>query len=268
MNEIEEKHNSNSNTVELINATTELLKAVPVYEDGLKPAVKEVGKSLETIAKAINVALLPISGVIWGAEKIKDFFEKDVIEKLKDVSIEDICAPDPTVAGPALEALKFAGHKENLREMYANLLAKALNKNTTDKTHPSYVEVIKQLTVEEAKLLQLLSNKESYPIICNFLHITKHTGQPMLLRNRFNQICSEINISQDNSNTYYDNLQRLRIMEIIETSTQEIEENFMSLNGLSLPGSDRFEFKNRTNYILKFTNYGNRFVDICIKDIS
>lgn len=268
MHDTEENNNKNSNTADLINAATELLKVVPVYEDGLKPAVKELGKSLETVAKAINVALLPISGVIWGAEKFKDFFEKDVVQKLKDVPIEDICAPDPTVAGPALEALKFAGHKEELREMYANLLANALNKNTTDKTHPSYVEVIKQLTVEEAKLLQLLSNKESYPIICKFLHLTKSMAQPVLVRNKFNQICSEINISQENSNTYYDNLQRLRIMEVIETRTQEVEESFLSKNGLHISGTDKFEFKSRTDYALKFTNYGNRFVDICIKDIS
>lgn len=265
MSESENTESKNSNTEDIINATTGLVKAIPIYEDGLQPVTKQLGKSLETVGKAINVALLPVSCVVWGADKLKSFIENDVAEKLKDISEEKICTPDPTVAGPALEALKFAGHKESLKEMYANLLAKSLNQDTTDKTHPSYVEVIKQLTVEEALLLQLLSNKKDYPIVCNFMDISNNTNLSIILRNNFNKLCSEINIEKENSNTYYDNLQRLKIIEIIESRTQKIEEDFMSQMGVSIPGSDKFEFKTTTNYVLKFTNYGTRFVDICIR---
>jgi hypothetical protein len=266
MSDSENIESKSSNTEGIINATTGLVKAIPIYEDGLQPVTKQLGKSLETIGKAINVALLPVSCVVWGADKLKNFIENDVAEKLQDVPEEEICTPDPTVAGPVLEALKFAGHKENLKEMYANLLAKALNKNTTDKTHPSYVEVIKQLTVEEALLLQQLANEKNYPMICNFVNISKHTAQPILLRNKFNKICTKIDISKENSNTYYDNLQRLRIIEMIETKSQEIEEDFMSKMGLGIPTmNEKFELKTKTTYILKFTNYGSRFVDICIK---
>ena len=265
MSEEESVERDNSNTKDIINATTGLVKAIPIYEDGLQPVTKQLGKSLETVGKAINVALLPVSCVIWGADKLKSFIESDVAEKLKDIPEKDICTPDPTVAGPVLEALKFAGHKENLREMYANLLAKSLNKNTTDKTHPSYVEVIKQLTVEEALLLQLLAKKEKYPTVCNLMDTSGNTNLSIMLRNKFNKLCSEINIDKENSNTYYDNLQRLKIIEIVENRTQKVEEDFMSKMGMSIPGADKFEFKTITSYLLKFTNYGTRFVDICIR---
>lgn len=265
MSETEGLEQNSSSTKDIINATTGLLKTIPIYKDGLQPVTKQLGKSLETVGKAINVALLPISCVIWGADKLKDFIENDVAIKLKDTPKEEICTPDPTVAGPVLEALKFAGHKESLKEMYANLLAKSLNINTTDKTHPSYVEVIKQITVEEALLLQLLSNKEKYPIVCTFMNISNNSNLAIMFKNNFNKLCNEINIDRENSNTYYDNLQRLKIIEVIETRTQKVEEDFMSGMLFAIPGADKFEFKTTTSYILKFTDYGTRFIDICVK---
>ena len=259
------EENKTSNTAEIIKAAAELSKAVPIYQDGLQSGVKEIGKSLETLGKAVNIALLPVTGLIWGADKFKDFLENDLTQKLKNIPEENICSPDPSIAGPALEALKFSGHKEQLKEMYANLLAKSLNKDTTDLTHPSYVEIIKQLTVEEAQLLQLLSEKEKYPIICSFINISNNTGLSISLRNKFNKLCLEINISKENSNTYYDNLQRLKIIEISEIRNQKVQEDFLSKMDLHIPGNDRFEVKTTTTYILKFTSYGDRFVKICIK---
>src|SRR5690606_2793946 len=90
------------------------------YKDGLQPAVRELGRSLETVAKTINVALLPLSPLIWGVEKIRDkFINWDLANKLKDVSPENIQTPDPHVAGPLLEAVRFTGENDELRGMFA-----------------------------------------------------------------------------------------------------------------------------------------------------
>ena len=42
---------------EIVDSVTGLVKAVPVYEDLLQPAVKELGKSLKTVAESVNVIL-------------------------------------------------------------------------------------------------------------------------------------------------------------------------------------------------------------------
>src|SRR5258707_14575419 len=104
-----------------------LVAAVPVYQDALQPAIREVGVGLQTVAKTIHVALAPVSALVWGYEQIKDFVSTRVAEKLKDVPPERITSPDPHVVGPALEALRYTGHEENLRELYANLLATSLD---------------------------------------------------------------------------------------------------------------------------------------------
>lgn len=62
-----------SSIAEVIKATEGLVKAVPVYDDLVKPAAREVGKSLETIAKTINLILSPLRATIWGYEQITGF---------------------------------------------------------------------------------------------------------------------------------------------------------------------------------------------------
>jgi len=168
-----------SNVKDVIDATTGLLKAIPVYQDLVQPAAKEIGTALATVAKTVNLALAPISGVIWSYETIKDFVATKVSGKLKNIPTEDIITPNPMVAGPALEALKYSGHEDTLREMYANLLANALDVNTATNTHPSFVDLIRQLSPSEAKLLLFISKREEYPQVCSFQE--KHDNERKLV---------------------------------------------------------------------------------------
>jgi len=58
-----------SDTKDIIDSVTGLVTAIPLYEDALQPAAKEVGKALGTIAKSVNLALFPLKGMVWGFEK-------------------------------------------------------------------------------------------------------------------------------------------------------------------------------------------------------
>lgn len=111
-----------TNVKATIDAVTGLVKAVPVYQDTLQPAAKQIGQSLETVTKTVNIALAPIKALVWGYEKIEEFISTRVSEKLKNVAPENITTPKSEVAGPAVEALRYSGHNPNLRELYANLL--------------------------------------------------------------------------------------------------------------------------------------------------
>src|SRR5207245_353571 len=134
-----------------------ILEAVPVYQDVVQPAAKEIGTALQTVAKTIHVVLAPVSALVWGYDQIKDFVSTKVAEKLRDVPPENIASPKPNVAGPALESLRYTGHEEALRDMYANLLAASMDTRTASGAHPAFVEIIRQLTPDEAKLVRLLA---------------------------------------------------------------------------------------------------------------
>lgn len=185
-----EESGGDNKVKETIDAVTGLVKAVPVYEDMVQPVAKQLGKTLETVGKAINIALFPVSGLVWGFENIQVFLSTKLADRLKDVPPEDIITPKPNVAGPAIEALRFTGHEESLSDMYANLLAAAMDKSTAAGAHPAFVEIIKQLTPDEARVLSLFSEKSTFPIITlqkqrtedrgavnelvNFSHLSKH----------------------------------------------------------------------------------------------
>ena len=154
-----------SNIKDSLDAVKGILEAVPVYDDMLQPASKEVGKSLLTVAKTINLALAPLAGLVWSYEKIRLHIETSMAEKLKNIPEENITSPDPSVAVPAIQALRYTAHNEDLREMFTNLLATAMDKSTVKNAHPSFVEIIKQISSDEARIISLLTNDHSKAVI-------------------------------------------------------------------------------------------------------
>src|SRR6266571_2645882 len=142
-----------------------IVEAVPIYQDAVQPAAKEIGTALQTVAKTIHIVLAPVSALVWGYEQIKEFVSTKVAEKLKDVPPENIATPKPNVAGPALESLRYTGHEETLRDMYANLLAASMDTRTATCAHPAFVEIIRQLTPDEARLLRLFALPRSFPLL-------------------------------------------------------------------------------------------------------
>lgn len=150
---------------DVIDAVTGVATAVPVYQDVVQPAAQELGKALQTVAKSVHLVLAPVSALVWGYDQIKDFVSLKVTEKLKNVPPENLITPKPNVAGPALEALRYTGHESSLSELYANLLAAAMDSLTAEGAHPAFVEIIKQLTPDEAKLVALFIREMALPII-------------------------------------------------------------------------------------------------------
>jgi hypothetical protein len=148
-----------------VDAVAGVAKAVPVYQDVVQPAAKEFGVALQTVAKTVHIALAPVSALVWGYDQIKDFVSTKVAERLAKVAPEDIISPKPNVAGPALESLRYTGHESSLSDMYANLLAASMDKNTAQGAHPAFVEIIRQLTPDEAKLVGMFVHNIAFPLL-------------------------------------------------------------------------------------------------------
>lgn len=258
--------NKDTNMKGTIEAVTGLVKEIPIYQDAVQPAAKEIGKSLETITKTVNIALSPIKALVWGYEKIEDYLTKRVSEKLKDIPEENITTPSPHIAGPAVEALRFTGHNENLRELYASLLAMAMNKETADKAHPSFVEVIKNLCTEEAILLQSFVSTPQYAKVDIEEKLKNSEGSIPRFRNftLFHTIDKRINVNLVPS--YIDNLNRLGVIELMhdeyftDTSKYErLEKDVAIIELISNIQKTGNEVKFRKG-IIRLTSFGKSFV--------
>jgi hypothetical protein len=210
----EESSDSEGNIEGTIKAVTGLVKEVPVYEDAIQPVAIETGKALQTVGRTVNAALLPVRGLVWGIEKIEDFVQSRVAKKLENTPVENICTPDPAVAGPALESLRYTGHKESLSELYANLLASAMDKETAKTAHPGFVEIIRNMSADEAKLLEYIMKNQVAPLVDINRVLLKQEGQV-----KIHELVSTLAIDAslehgDLTSSYLINLERLGLVEI------------------------------------------------------
>ena len=191
-----------------------IIKEVPVYQDALQPAAKEVGLALQTVSKAIHVALAPVSVLVWGYEELKNFLSSKLAEKLSSTPIEEIQTPAVNVAAPTLAALRYSGYEDDLREMYANLLAASMDKTTGAFAHPSFVEIIKQMTPDEAKLMRLFAQVKPFPVIDLVRTFEAKEGSQCVLRH-FSLLGHEADCANpDQTPSYIDNLCRLGLIEL------------------------------------------------------
>ncbi|MEO6520530.1 MAG: DUF4393 domain-containing protein [Mucilaginibacter sp.] len=207
-----EQQSKDSNIKSTIEAVASLVKAVPVYEDALQPAAKQIGGALETITKAVNAALAPVKVLVWGYEQIERWLVETVTKKLSNTPAENISAPAPNVVVPAIEALRYMGQEEELRALYANLIAAAMDSDTKVEAHPAYVEILKNLSSEEAKLLQSFSLQAAYPAID--VKGLAGDGTYILYKRCYNHLNRILNAEKGKLlPTYIDNLVRLGILE-------------------------------------------------------
>lgn len=263
---------SSGNVEGTIKAVTELVKEVPVYEDAIQPVAKEAGKALQTVGRTVNAALLPVRGLVWGIEKIEEFVQTKVSKKLSNTPVENICSPDPAVAGPALESLRYTGHKESLSELYANLLASAMDRETAKNAHPGFVEIIRNMSADEAKLLEYIIKKQVAPIVDIKRVLLKQEGE-IKVSELVSTLGHDAGLEhKDLSAPYLINLERLGLVEIPRDghltkpdaydriiNDGPVQAILAKLN----QGSE--EFKGDFNkYYVRATVLGRQFSDACV----
>lgn len=267
-------HLPNERAKDAADAVRGLAEAVGVPEL-VKPAAAEVG---ETLRRCVRVALAPIRATVWGAEQLEEFIFSTVTEKLEGVDPNNISTPPLTVAGPVIEALRFAHEDEALRDMYATLLATSMDSSTVGKAHPSFVEVIRQMTPDEARLLTNMATVTDRPFITirrgvkdkmafgtwdlEWPLATKYTELPGLARPELMQ-------------TYLKNLERLGLIDLVTDATLSEEGHYDDLRTwdpikkiIDSLNADEAHFPIFVNGFIRFTPYGQMFVQACVLEHS
>ena len=134
-------------------------------EQALTPVATNVGKTFG------DLWFLAMGGISQCAEKRKikyaaelEKFKKSVEEKTKAIPPENRVEPNPRVVCQALEDAKYCLEDENIREMFANLVASAMNSSTFKEMHPSFSSIIKQMSPLEARIFVKLNQERVFPI--------------------------------------------------------------------------------------------------------
>lgn len=257
----------------------EAAKAVAVegYKDTLQPALKAVGAVIALPFQAIDAALSKPK--LWVAEKHYNYerTRQLLAEKLQYVSEELIVPPENYVAVPALQQIAYCFDSDELRDMYANLLANSMNKVVKNGVHPGFVEIIKQLSPDEAKILRYFSSQKRVPTIG--LNIGKNNGTHVVFVKEFSNV-PELAMCEDTlaSEKYFDNLIRLGLLERSQKglfiSNESVYEPLTShpyiklrYDYLEKQAEQIVDFKS-IDYVKAYcelTSFGESFCSICLK---
>ena len=198
-------------------------------------------------------------------------------KKLKDLLPEQIVNPEAYIAVPALQSVSYCMDNHELRDMYANLLASSMNSVVKDGVHPSYIEIIRQLCPDEAKILKYIAEKETIPTI------SVYYGNSLTGFNRLVKDFSDVGFSTHCERSldvfsYFGNLVRLGLLEIPDSdpaihyplSDDQLYEPLKKnsyiqsiINAVTLPKNAENEFEIIENHA-SITDYGRGFCTVCL----
>lgn len=129
---------------------------VEVYKDAVSPMVKPVGEILGFLPRTLKLALSGWEKWLINGEETIRLTAESVREKIQALPEEKLVEPESYVAIPAMQQLSYCVNNEELRELYANLLVSSMNVDKKWQVHPAFVDIIKQLTPDEAKFIKSL----------------------------------------------------------------------------------------------------------------
>lgn len=248
-------------------------------DEAVMPVAKKAGNTLSSIWT------IAFGGIDIYAEKTQlkrvhalNQFKDELEQAVSSIPEENIIEPPLHIVGPSLEASKYYFESDELRTMFAKLIAASINVETTLNAHPSFVEVIKQLSTLDAMNLMLFKKRAHYPIAKYSYLFNEEKHHATCLANVFLE--NPENIDAELNATSMSNLLRLGLVSISyeeHLTTEGIYEKY--LNGTFYQELKR-EIQENNNPpengffkaydilvqkgVVELTSFGDDFIKICI----
>jgi Abortive infection alpha len=245
------------------------------YSDIVKPVAKDIGEAISGILKVITYypRFWARASDISLEEKLERFKKKFTAD-VEEIPVEFRVLPSPSILGPSLQALEYAVVEDDLSDMFSNLIVSSMNSSKSGIAHPSFAEIIKQITSDEAKILKFLSQESPQPVV-DVMSITLDGLTIHYLHREESFIpedagCEHIKLGPQ----YLGNLQRLGLIDLpenvpladlsyydrlnkwFEEGTKDKEE-YEKLHGV------RLQLRNRR---VRMSELGKMFLYACIPD--
>lgn len=250
-----------------------------IYDDGCKETVSETGKVLALIPRTIHASLSKLERWVLNREYSIKMTQRLLENKLEHFNPEEIEELDPFVAVPAINALSYSASSEDLLDMYANLLATSMISDKKWLVHPSFVEIIKQLSPDEAKLLKAIAsckNDNEFPLVDLVMKkdiedLDSFGSTIYYIIRRFTNLGDGLCEYPERICSYIENLVRFNIIEILESNVLTDGSGYYPLTNHplitktknSVELRDGFEWE-INQYIFMVTNFGNDFISSCV----
>lgn len=246
------------------------------YQDIGPTLVKPTATTLGLLPRAIRASLSGLEKWVLQKEYSVAEVAKLLEIKLQQVGAENIVPPEAHIAVPALQYISYCMDNEELRDMYANLLASSMNKVVKNDVHPSYVEIIKQLCPDEAKVLRHLAQQEGIPLI-RIRYKRPNSSDGFDIVKHFSNVGYLVQAEfPKNLPQYLDNLTRLGLINIDSIHSLTFKEFYKPLREcddfkqmLQIPENYQSVGYSQIQQIDHFgviSSFGKEFCRVCITD--
>jgi len=165
---------------------------IDLVPDSVDNAVKNItDKPTQNMGTTLaDIWYLVFGGIPQAAEKRKlkysyalKEFENELKENIAKIPKDKLTEPDTQTSAQALENSKYCIDKEELRKMFVSLISNSMNSDFNKDTHPSFAEIIKQMSTLDAKVIKTFKNSSSngFPL-CQYV-VNHDNGYIILLEN-------------------------------------------------------------------------------------
>lgn len=252
------------------NPLSTILDAAKTANEVLPQTTSETDGALSTLVGWFNnVVLYHVKKANITYRYKLEYFEEELKSKIIQIPQEHEHSPHLMIAGPTLEALKYAFDEEALREMYVNLLVSSMDARKDDIVHPSFVDIIRQLSPLDALFLQYLKGhrKALIDYECeamignNLIHIPQEFEEYDVVKCINNYIrlglFEKILTNRESCVFEFNQVEELAYKECKESIYEEFGREFT-----------RVEFSESLKcryYWLQLTNLGDDFIETCVE---
>ncbi|HCD3569797.1 TPA: DUF4393 domain-containing protein, partial [Citrobacter freundii] len=127
-----------------------------IYEDLFQPALRQFGAAGERVAQTVCMLSLPFAVGAAKYEQLLDRIQKSFVK----VPEEDLSPPPVNAVFQISEKLMSLPEDDAISEMYIALLSSCLSKKYVDSVHPAFINLINQISGDEALFIDCLAQLE------------------------------------------------------------------------------------------------------------
>ncbi|MCU8326414.1 DUF4393 domain-containing protein [Vibrio vulnificus] len=241
-----------------------------------------MGKNIHTVSKVVTVALAPVRGLVWGFERIESYLSQSLTKKLEKTPDSEVDVPPTNIAGPVFEAMRFTSEDAELQNMFANLLANSMDRSTKSNAHPAFVEILKNINSDEAKILKFISENRkgsgvSIPVVDQAAFYPKRNGvtviHPLISAITYHAGCNYPELVA----TYLSNLIRLGVFTVSDNHLVK-DGIYDQVEQLGIYHANKLDIENMQQHLnepvnyrslrrsISLTRFGKDLLDIAVRD--
>ncbi|MEK3707418.1 DUF4393 domain-containing protein [Paenibacillus sp. FSL R7-0198] len=257
---------------EVISGTGDIVKNLPedVKNDLVRKPSQEIGEGLS------NLIYVIFGPILKSRVKVEHSVKKMRAELENSISViptNKLVEPALNIVGPAIEGSKYHIEDDNLRTLFVRLISSASNVDKVGEVHPSFVEIIKQLSPFDAMCVNFLAENR-ISVGCAILHMSYGEGHGY---NQAKYLFPFSDINPVNMSAYLssiDNLIRLGLIEFYneEFIKQDMYDSLDVLDDIVMYHKAKLLPKYPSSVVtLKkcswaFTMLGQNFIKSCVLD--